>query len=144
MQFHTQIEVTPETVFDLITDFGNYAQWLPPSNTFRQVSPKTEPKVMLGSIYRDRGPLSVMTGKVIACEPPNHIAFDQQTSSPLGALGVQIDYRLTATPSGTEVQREVIVTTRGVFRLIEAPLFSAIRKENLRILAKMKAYLEGR
>jgi uncharacterized protein YndB with AHSA1/START domain len=143
MQFQTHIQSPVETVFQLIADFGNYDQWLTPSNTYRHVSSVSAGPVTLGSTYSDRGPMTLMEGKVIAFDPPQHITFEQKTKSGiLGTLKVRTDYRLTPSETGTDLLREVTVTILGLFRLLQAQILASIKQENLRILERMKGYLE--
>jgi len=142
MQFETVIHRPVEDVFALIADLPNYAKWLSTSQLYAGVTQYSELPVREGTRYVDTGKMTRMTGAVTAFEPPSRMSFRQESISLFGALNIEIRYVLAAEGDETRVTRRVIVNSSGGYSLLQPVLLRAIRKENERILAAMKAYLE--
>lgn len=142
MQFETTIQRPVDAVFALIADLPNYGKWLPSSNLFGSVTEYSEHPIRAGTQYVDTGPTSRMIGAVLEFEPPTRIGFRQTTVSMFGSLTVEIRYALAADGEDTHLTRRVIITASGGYRLAQPMIVRAIRQENERILATLKAYLE--
>jgi hypothetical protein len=105
--------------------------------------------VKVGTTYVDKGLTTVMRGEVTAMDPPHTIAFRQTTNFKRallsGELTVSVSYQLAEIVSGgTRVTRESRIRTTGLLIVARPLLIRAIRKENERILQRMKIYLEAR
>ncbi len=147
MQFTIDIASPPKAVWDLITNLRQYDLWLPPSRTFNTVVQLNSGPVKVGTAYMDGGPSLTFHGEVTQLEPYTHIAFYQASRSKLWAfdvgMDIEIEYALQPTGTGTHVERTLTLDTSGIFTLGQPLLRRAIRQENERILARMKAYLEA-
>jgi hypothetical protein len=142
LQFETTIHRSIDAVFGLIADLPNYGTWLPSSSLFGSVTEYSELPVRVGTQYVDKGPASRMIGAVREFEPPTRIGFRQTTTSLFGSLTVEVGYTLAAAGEDTHLMRRVTVTASGGYQLVQPMIVRAIRQENERILATMKAYLE--
>jgi uncharacterized protein YndB with AHSA1/START domain len=146
-QVETTIQRPADAIFQLIADLPNYAQWLPGSGTFGQITMLSDPPFGLGARYRDVGPSTRMEGSIVEYDPPHRLAFEQHTQQRLlgvpSALTVRATYELTDTPSGTRVVRRFDGKLRGLFWLLQPYVIPTLKRENERILAMMKAYLEN-
>lgn len=142
----TTIQRPADTVFQLIADLPNYDRWLPASGTFGQTTLLSDPPIGRGTRYRDVGPSTQMEGAIVEYDPPQRITFEQHTTQRLfgipSALTVRATYELTDTPSGTKVVRHFDGKLRGMFLLLQPYVIPRLKRENERILAAMKAYLE--
>jgi uncharacterized protein YndB with AHSA1/START domain len=143
LQFETTIHRPSVTVFGLIADLPNYGKWLPSSSLFGSVTEYSELPVRAGTQYVDKGPSSRMIGMVTEFEPPTRISFRQMTTSLFGSLTVEVRYSLAVGDDDTHLTRRVTVTASGGYQLAQPMIVRAIRQENERILATMKAYLES-
>ena len=149
MRFQTVIQRQPETIYQLLLDFSGYKAWLPASKIYGETALTSDYPVRVGTTYVDRGQSSVMYGEVVALEPAKSIAFHQITNSHPGSfftnsMDITVRYTLKSVPEGTQVTRELTLRTRGLFFLLQGALLPAIRKENQRIMAAMKSYLDAR
>jgi len=146
LQFGIDIACSPKAVWDLIVDLRHYDRWLPPSPTFRTIVQLNSGPVKLGTAYMDGGPSLTFHGEVTHLEPYTRVAFLQASRSKLWAfnvgIDVEIEYVLQPTNGGTHVERTITLDTSGLFTLGQPLLRHALRQENDRILARMKAYLE--
>lgn len=143
------VERSIETVFEQIRDLSGYKSWLPASKMFTEVMDISDYPVRVGTTYADKGPAAVMRGQVIEMEPPKLIAFRQVMDFKRGVLSgestMSIRYSLEAVGSReTLITRELRIETAGVLMVIRPVLAMAIRKEDERVLQRMKEYLEAR
>lgn len=147
MHFAIVVNRPVEAVFQLIADLPHYGQWLPSAGAFSAVSTVSDNPIKLGTTYVDNGTSTVMQGQITVFEPPNRITFRQNARFQRfifsGGLHVQIQYTLAATNSGTQVKRDTTVEVLRILKLLQPVVLRTIRKENERILQKMKAYLEA-
>ncbi len=149
MIFRIVVERSIETVFEQIRDLNGYKSWLPASRMFTEVMDVSDSPVKVGTTYADKGPAAVMRGEVIDMEPPKLIAFRQVTDLKRGVLSgevtLSIRYRLEASGSReTLVTRELRIQTTGLLMVVQPVLAMAIRKEDERVLQRLKEYLEAR
>ncbi len=149
MKFLIVVERSIETVFEQIRNLNGYKSWLPASGTFTEVVDISDYPVRVGTTYEDRGPATLMRGEVTEMEPPRLIAFRQVMDFKRGVfngrLTVSVRYRLEVAGSAeTLVTRELRMQTAGALIVMRPVLATAIRKENERILQRMKVYLESR
>jgi hypothetical protein len=135
-------------IFDLIADMPNYGRWLPGSQAFGGTTEVSPYPVGLGTTYLDAGPAGRRPGSVTAYDPPRHIAFHHTMLLKRGPLTADIDvyvrYTLEAIGGETLVLRELDLSIRipGWMRVAEPFVLYAFRKENMRILAELKRYVE--
>jgi uncharacterized protein YndB with AHSA1/START domain len=142
MDFTTDIARPATEVFAVIADLSSYHRWLRPSNLYVGTTRVSEVPTSLGTTYVDRSRQAILRGRVTQFRPPELIAFQQVTRSPLGRLAVDIEYRLEEQGSSTRVYRTTSPHLSGLLTLIGPMLLRSIRNENLRTLAAMKQYLE--
>jgi hypothetical protein len=146
--FTARIEGSRETIFDLIADMPNYGRWLPGSDAFGGTTEVSPYPVRLGTTYLDAGPLGQRPGSVTGYDRPKHIAFHHTMLLKRGPLTANIDvhirYTLEAVEGGTSVIRALDLTIQipGLLKLAEPLVAFAFRKENVRILAALKRYVE--
>ncbi|GHO62623.1 hypothetical protein KSC_015150 [Ktedonobacter sp. SOSP1-52] len=142
LRFTIFIQRSPETVYKVLADLRGYKSWLPSSNLFRETTVTTDGPVQVGTAYVDKGPSSEMQGEVTALKPHSHIVFHQAARK--GMLDIYVRYTLQPKEGGTQVVRELKLRTKGLVALLQPVLVRAIRKENERILQRLKWYLEAR
>jgi uncharacterized protein YndB with AHSA1/START domain len=144
--FTAEIDGAPDVIFDLIADMPNYGRWLPGSQAFGATTQVSPYPVQLGTTYLDAGPAGQRPGSVTAFERPKHIAFHHTMELNLGpfAGNCDIDIRYTFEPLGgrTHVIRDLDMTMQ-VPVLLQPLVIRAFRKENIRILAQLKRYVEA-
>jgi uncharacterized protein YndB with AHSA1/START domain len=148
-RFTVRIEGPPETIFDLIADMPNYGRWLPGSDAFGATTQVSPYPVRLGTTYLDAGPAGQRPGSVTGFDRPKVIAFHQTMLIKRGPLTADCDINircmLEADGSATTVTRALDLTIQipGPLRLVAPLVASAFRKENARILAELKRYVEA-
>ncbi len=148
-RFTARIEASRETIFDLIADMPNYGRWLPGSDGFGGTTEVTPYPVRLGTTYLDAGPAGQRPGSVIGYDPPRHIAFHHTMLLKKGLLAANIDveirYTLEPVEGATFVIRDLDLTIQipGLLKVAEPLVVYAFRKENARILAELKRYVEA-
>jgi uncharacterized protein YndB with AHSA1/START domain len=148
-RFTTRIDGAPETIFELIADMPNYGRWLPGSDAFGETSQVAPYPVRLGTTYLDAGPAGQRPGSVTEFDPPRSIAFHHTMLIKRGPLvaNVDVNIRCTLEPVGnaTSVVRdlELTIDIPGPFKLAEPLVASAFRRENARVLAELKRYVEA-
>ncbi len=136
-------------IFDLIADMPNYGRWLPGSQAFGGTTEVSPYPVRLGTTYLDAGPAGRRPGSVTAYDPPRHIAFHHTMLLKPGPLSADIDvhvrYTLEPVAGGTFVLRELdlAIQITGWMKIAEPFVLYAFRKENVRILAELKRYVEA-
>ena len=144
--FVTEIAGSPEIIFGLIADMPNYGRWLPGSQAFGATTRVTPYPVRLGTTYLDAGPAGERPGSVTEYDPPRHIAFHHTMVLKLGPFGgnsdITIRYTLLPEASSTCVIRDLAMSMR-VPLLLKPFVVHAFRKENVRILAELKRYVEA-
>jgi hypothetical protein len=148
-RFTASIKGSPQAIFELIADMPNYGRWLPGSDAFGGTTEVSPYPVRLGTTYLDAGPAGKRPGSVTGFDPPRFIAFHHTmllTKGPLRAdIDVHIRYTLKQEEQATFVIRDLdlAIEMRGLLRLLEPVVLSAFRKENVRILAELKRYVEA-
>jgi uncharacterized protein YndB with AHSA1/START domain len=147
MRFTAQIAGPAETIFDLVADMPNYGRWLPDTDVFGGTVDVTPYPVRLGTTYLDAGPVE-KPGTVTEFDPPRHIGFHHTILVRRAPLNTDIDARIRYTfapnEGGTFVLRELdlVVNLRGLYKLASPLVLRSFRKENVRTLAHLKAYVE--
>jgi len=148
-KFAARIEGPPEFIFDLIADIPNCHRWLPGSEAFGGTRNVIPYPVQLGTRYLDGGPLGERPGTVTEFDRPRRIAFHHTMLLKKGPLVADIDvhvrYTLAPAERATFVVRELdmAILLRGVWKLAHPLVVSGFRKENLRIMAELKRYVES-
>jgi uncharacterized protein YndB with AHSA1/START domain len=142
MNFTLDIARPAADVFAVIADLSGYHRWLRPSRLYVGTTRVSGVPTALGTTYVDRTQQAILRGRVTQFHPPELIAFQQVTRSPLGRLAVDIVYRLEEQGTSTRVYRTTSPHLSGPLVLIGPLLLRSIRSENLRTLAAMKDYLE--
>lgn len=147
--FTARIQGSPETIFDLLADMPNYRRWLPGSQAFGVTKDVSPYPVRLGTTYLDGGPAGERPGSVTEYDPPKHIGFHQTMLIKRGPLTAQVDVRILYTlepaEGATNVKRALDLTIEipGFLKVAEPLVAAAFRKENVRVLAELKRYVEA-
>jgi hypothetical protein len=147
--FTTRIEGSQETIFDLIADMPNYGRWLPCSEAFGGTTEVSPYPVRLGTTYLDGGPAGLRPGSVTGYDRPHYIAFHHTMLLKRGPLTANIDVHIRYTfeplERATNVIRDLDLTIQipGLLKVAEPLVVYAFRKENVRILAQLKRYVEA-
>ena len=148
-QFTVRIAGAPQAIFDLLADMPNYGRWLPGSNAFGGTTEVVPYPVRLGTTYLDAGPAGRRPGSVIGYDPPRSLAFHQTMllhRGPLTAnIDIQIRYTLEPLDRATRVIRDLDLTIHipGLLKVAEPLVVRAFHKENARVLAELKRYVEA-
>ena len=127
----------------------NYGRWLSGSQAFGGTTEVSPYPVCLGTTYLDAGPAGQRPGSVTEYDPPRRIAFHHTMLLKQGPLTADIDvnvrYTFEPIEGGTLVIRNLDLTIEipGLLRLAKPLVLHAFRKENLRILAELKRYVEA-
>ncbi len=147
--FTARIADLPDTIFALIADMPNYHRWLPGSDAFGGTTEVSPYPVRLGTTYLDAGPAGQRPGSVTEYDPPHHIGFHHTMLLKRGPLTANIDvrirYTLEAADGVTHVIRalDLAIDMPGVFKVAEPLIRQGFRKENQRIMAELKRYVEA-
>ncbi len=148
-QFTARIEGSPDVIFDLIADMPNYGRWLPGSEAFGGTTEVSPYPVRLGTTYLDAGPAGKRPGSITGYAPPNYIAFHHTMLLKQGSLTANIDvhirYALEPVERATNVIRALDLTIQipGLLKVAQPFVVRELRKENVRILAELKRYVEA-
>jgi hypothetical protein len=148
--FTATIKGSLEVIFDLIADMPNYHRWLPGSDAFGGTTQVTPYPVQLGTTYLDGGPLGMRPGSVTVFERPKRLGFHHTMAFKKGPLRGDADIEILYTLEPVEgdaihVMRklDMAIVIPGIMRLAEPLVLRAFQKENLRIMAELKKYVEG-
>ena len=127
-----------------------YGRWLPGSEAFGRTTLVSPYPVRLGTTYLDAGPAGERPGSVTAFDRPKSIAFHQTMRIKRGPLTANCDIHIRCTlepveGGATSVIRALDLTIQipGPLKVAEPLVASAFRKENARILAELKRYVEA-
>jgi uncharacterized protein YndB with AHSA1/START domain len=148
-RFTARIEASPETIFNLIADMPNYGRWLPGSEAFGETTEISPYPVRLGTTHLDAGPAGWRPGSVTGFDRPKYIAFHHTMLLKQGPLTANIDvhirYTFEPVERATCVIRDLDLTIQipGLRKLAEPLVVYVFRKENVRILAELKRYVEA-
>lgn len=148
--FASLIRGSPETIFDLIADMPNYGHWLACSQAFGETTEVSPYPVALGTTYLDGGPAGQRPGRVTGYDRPQYLAFHQTMVVSRGPLAANVDihkwYTLYAIHEATRLHCDLDLTIQAnrVGKLARPLLLYAFRKENARVLAALKRYVEAR
>jgi uncharacterized protein YndB with AHSA1/START domain len=109
------IRCSAETIFDLIVDFRGQERWLGKSSSFRGTHDISSDPVVLGTTYREPGPLGVRNGTVTEYERPTRVAFHQPMTGRFRTGTIDVLMRYTLAPRGewTLVRRLVTIDLPG-------------------------------
>jgi len=148
-QFTARIKGSPETIFDLVADMPNYGKWLPGSDSFGATTDVSPYPVCLGTTYLDAGATGQRPGSVTGYDRPKYLAFHQTMllkRFPITAnIDIKIRYTFEPVDGETNVVRDMDITIDMpvLMRIAEPLILAAFRKENERMLAELKHYVEA-
>lgn len=148
--FTTRIVGAQEVIFDLIADMPNYGRWLQGSLAFGATTEVSPYPVRLGTTYLDVGPAGQRPGSVTAYDRPAMIAFHQTMLLKQGPLTANIDVHINMTfeplAGATLVSRalDLTVDIPGLLRIADPLVVYSFHRENARMLAELKRYVEAR
>jgi uncharacterized protein YndB with AHSA1/START domain len=139
-----EITCSAERIFDLIVDLRGQERWLGTSSSFRGTHEISSNPVVLGSTYREPGPLGVRNGEVVAFERPTSVVFHQPMTGRLhtGTIDVLMRYTLTPGDGSTHVRRVVTIEIPRSLRLFGPLVTRAFTHESRRTLLALKAYAD--
>lgn len=139
-----EIGCLAETIFDLIVDFGGQERWLGKSSAFRGTHEISSDPVVLGTTYREPGPLGVRNGTVTEFERPTRVTFHQPMTGRFhtGTIDVLMRYTLTPAAASTHVHRVVTIEIPPSLRLFQPLIVRAFAHESRRTLLALKAYAD--
>ncbi|HEX3977538.1 MAG TPA: SRPBCC family protein [Solirubrobacteraceae bacterium] len=139
-----EIHGSAETIFDLIVDFGGQERWLGKSSAFRGTHEISSDPVVLGTTYREPGPLGVRNGTVTEYERPTRVAFHQPMAGRFhtGTIDVAMRYALSPGAESTHLRRVVTIEIPRSLRLFQPLLVRAFAHESRRTLLALKAYAD--
>jgi len=149
LQFKALIKGSSKVIFDLIADLPNYNLWLPASESFGATTQVSPYPVRLGTTYLDAGRAGLRPGSVTEYDPPKHIAFHHTMMLKRGPIDANTDTRIRYTiepiEGGTSVIRDLDLTIKipGFWKIAKLLIMRGFRKENERILAELKRYVEA-
>lgn len=132
-------------IFDIIIDLAHQDRWLTESSAFKGTTDISTDPVLLGTTYREAGPLGVRNGVITEFDPPSSITFEQPMTLKwrLGILGVTLRYTLTtAEGGGTHVHRVCSLDVPAHLAPLKPVLVRAFRTESARTLAALKTYAD--
>ena len=134
------IDRPPAAVFATLADMAGYGQWLGKSSTYRGTVDIPKEPIGKGTTYTDRILGRGLKGEVREYEPDRLLVFHQATAK--GELAITISYALTPMPTGTRLVRTGNIVTTGWLRFLHPIVVAVTKRENLRTLRSLKAYLE--
>ena len=139
-----EIRCSAETIFDLIVDFGGQERWLGKSSAFRGTHEISSDPVVLGTTYREPGPLGVRNGTVTEFERPTRLAFHQPMTGRFhtGTIDVLMRYTLTPSAKSTHVRRVVTLDIPRSLTLVRPVVVRAFAHESRRTLLALKAHAD--
>ncbi len=139
------IDCPAEKVFDTILDFDGQPHWLDKSSAFRGTHGVSSNPVVLGTTYREPGPLGVRNGTVTELERPTRVTFHQPMTLKFGLGTIDVVLRLTLTPVGasTHVGRVVTFEIPRSLRVAQPLIVLGFKRENARTLHALKAHADG-
>ncbi|WP_028062992.1 SRPBCC family protein [Solirubrobacter soli] len=139
------VHCSTERVFDTILDFEGQARWLGKSSAFRGTTAVSSNPAVLGTTYREPGPLGVRHGEVTVCERPTRITFHHPMTLKLGlgTIDVVVHLTLTARGESTHVHRLVTFVVPWPVKLVQPLVVLGFRRENARTLRALKAHADA-
>jgi len=139
-----EIRCSAETIFDLIVDFSAQERWLGKSSAFRGTHEISSDPVVLGTTYREPGPLGVRNGEVVEFERPTRVAFHQPMTGRFhsGTIDVLMAYTLTPGSASTHVHRLVTIDIPPTLALVRPIIVRAFSHESRRTLLALKTYAD--
>jgi hypothetical protein len=143
--FEEEIGCSAERLFDLIVDLRGQEQWLGRSSSYHGTEALSSNPAVLGTTYREPGPLGVRNGTVTEFDRPGNVAFHQPMTLRfgLGTIDILMRYTLAERPSATRVKRTVTIALPRTLKLFRPVLVREFKVENVRTLAALKAHAEG-
>ena len=139
------IDCSAERVFDTVLDFEGQERWLAKSSAFRGTTAISSNPAVLGTTYREPGPLGVRNGTVTELERPTRITFHQPMTLKLGlgTIDVLVHLTLTARGDSTHVHRHVTFVVPWPVKLVQPLVVLGFRRENGRTLRALKAHADS-
>jgi uncharacterized protein YndB with AHSA1/START domain len=142
LSFEADVDCQAEALFDLILDLPGQDRWLGTSSSFRGTTEISSDPVIVGTTYREPGPLGVRNGTVTEVERPTRISFHQPMTMRfgLGTIDILLRYLLRAEGERTHLTRAVTVELPWQMRLVRPLVLRAFRVEGERTLNALKAH----
>jgi uncharacterized protein YndB with AHSA1/START domain len=137
----TDVARPPAAVFALLADLPGFPRWLNPSSTYRATVQVSDDPIVKGTTYTDEIQGMRLHGTVREYEPDHLLVYHQARSD--GHLAITISYELEPTADGTRVVRTGEIATGGFLAALHPIVVRTTVKENERMMARLKEYLEG-
>ena len=138
VELQTLIDQPIDIVFDRLTDFTSYNEWMPDSSLLIE-SKQTSDDVGVGTTFSDKVKYGKVKGEVTLFIPPNEVAFRQT----VWMMGIKLmesrpAYSLESKDSATFVRHRVKGNLFGVFTLFEPIVRKIVEKERERTVYALK------
>jgi Polyketide cyclase / dehydrase and lipid transport len=144
------VAAPPRTLFGLVADMPNYGRWLSRSDQFAETTDVEPYPVQLGSRYHDgkpQEPGKEWWGTVTGFQPPGSLDFHQTipVRQLRATVDVHIHYSFEPDHGITRVARWLVLDIRmpRLFRPFRHAIIATFDKENVRMMAAVKAYAEA-
>ena len=146
LSFDEEIGCSAERLFDLIVDLRGQDQWLGRSSAYHGTEAFSSNPAVLGTTYREPGPLGVRNGTVTEFDRPSKVAFHQPMTLRfgLGTIDILMRYALSERPRVTHVERTLTIALPKTLTVFRPVLVRQFKAENVRALAALRAHAEGR
>jgi uncharacterized protein YndB with AHSA1/START domain len=146
LHFETEIRGSPEAIFETIADLNGYHRWLGGSDSFESITEISPLPPGVGTTYVDAGPAGIRRGTITEFDPPATIVFHQpmNVSGPIrGTIDIHVRCTLVQRGEVTQLTRDLTIQPKGLLMLAQPIVLRAFRRENERMLAALKRYIEG-
>lgn len=140
-----EIAAPAERVFDVVVDLRGYGRWLDRSGEYGGTTDISTGPVAVGTTYVEPSGSGTRHGTVTELAAPTRVAFHQpMTMRPrlFGVIDIHAAYTLTATETGTRLERTVTVDLPWQLRPMALFVLARFRRESRRTILALKAFVE--
>ena len=131
----TSISCPPQRVFDTLADLRRETEW---NSRVSSAELLSEEPVRLGSRFALVNGGTPFTATITRWEPPSHLTFEAK-----GRPDLTIDYALTPTADGTELESVLDFRPTGALKLLLGLLAPVIRRDVAKQYVSLKTLCEG-
>jgi uncharacterized protein YndB with AHSA1/START domain len=145
IECHIDVDASPKTVFDLLSDLHGYDRWLPAAADYQGTSEISPPPVSVGTTYVEHSGRGVRHGIVTVLDRPKVIAFRQpMTLHPrvAGTIESTVTLSVAQRGDGARVTRIVELGLPWQLAILRSLVIGRYRRESERMLHALKAYAE--
>lgn len=135
LELKASIPATPDQVFSVLADLNQAQQWMP---AIQKIERLDDRPFGVGTSWRETRAAGKRTMestiRVVACEPGSKLAFRVESDAMEGNL----QFLLTPTGPGTEVQYSAAMKGRGFMRLMSGTINRMMAQEDADLLARLE------